>query len=78
MSAETAGDAERRFQQLVFEIGKTRSAVLRIGLQTIPEETMEQILAAATDDARGYAARVAAGMDGLAAEPGEQSSASGS
>ena len=26
MSAETAGDAERRFQQLVFEIGKTRSA----------------------------------------------------
>ena len=33
MSAGTAGDAEKRFQQLVFEIGKTRSAVLRIGLR---------------------------------------------
>ena len=76
MSAETAGDAERRFQQLVFEIGKTRSAVLRIGLQAIPEEVMEQILAAATSDAKGYAARVAASMKGLTAEPGEQGDAS--
>src|SRR5262249_41368409 len=69
MSAETAGDAERRFQQLVFEICKTRSAVLRIGLQAIPEEVMEQILAAATSDAKGCAARVAARMKGLTAEP---------
>ena len=76
MSAETAGDAERRFQQLVFEIGKTRSAVLRIGLQAIPEEVMEQILAAATSDAKGNAARVAASMKGLTAEPGEQGDAS--
>jgi hypothetical protein len=71
-AAGNGGDAEKRFQQLVFEIGKTRSAVLRIGLQTIPEETMEQILAAATDDAKGYAALVAAGVDGTAAEPGDQ------
>jgi hypothetical protein len=78
MSAETAGDAERRFQQLVFEIGKTRSAVLRIGLQTIPEETMEQILAAATSDAKGYAALVAAGIDGFTSEPRKQGDASGS
>ena len=35
-------DAERRFQQLIFEIVKTHSAVLRIGLQTISEETMER------------------------------------
>ena len=76
MSAETA--AERRFKQLVFEIGKTRSAVLRIGLQTIPEEVMEQILAAATSDAKSYAALVAAALKELTAEPGEQSSASGS
>ena len=61
-------DAERRFQQLIFEIGKTRAVVLRIGLQTISEETMEQILAAATDDAKNYAALVAAGIDGLKAE----------
>jgi hypothetical protein len=40
-------------------------ALLRIGLQTIPEETMEQILAAATDDARNYLALVAAGVDDL-------------
>jgi hypothetical protein len=66
----------RRFQQLVFEIGKTRSAVLRIGLQTIPEEMMEQILAAATDDAKDYAARVAAGMKGLTAEPRDEDGAS--
>ena len=39
---------------------------------------MEQILAAATDDAKGYAARVAAGMKGLTAEPGEQGDASAS
>jgi predicted DNA-binding protein len=66
-----SADAERRFQQLVFEIGKTRAAVLRIGLQTIPEEMMEQILAAATDDAKDYAARVAAGMNGLTAKLGD-------
>ena len=52
--------------------------MLRIGLQTIPEETMEQILAAATHDARNYAALVAAGIDGLKAEPGDQGDASGS
>jgi hypothetical protein len=72
-----SADAERCFQQLVFEIGKTRSAVLRIGLQTIPEQTMEQILAAATDDAKDYAALVAAGMKGLTAEPADQGDASG-
>jgi hypothetical protein len=77
-SAWREKDAERRFQQLVFEISKTRSAVLRLGLQTIPEETMEQILAAATDDAKNYAALVAAGIDGLTAKPGEQGDASGS
>jgi predicted DNA-binding protein len=85
-SAETGGtesvaseaEAERRFQQLIFDICKTRSAVLRIGLQTISEETMEQILAAATHDARNYAALVAAGIDGLKAEPGDQGDASGS
>jgi hypothetical protein len=65
-------DAERRFQQLIFEIGKTRSAVLRIGLQTIPEETMEQILAAATRDAKNYAALVAAGIDMSAAGQGSR------
>jgi hypothetical protein len=70
-------DAERRFQQLIFEIGKTRSAVLRIGLQTIAEETMEQILAAATDDAKDYAARVAAAIKGLTAEPEDQGDACG-
>jgi hypothetical protein len=77
-AASREKDAERRFQQLVFEISKTRSAVLRIGLHAIPEETMEQILAAATDDAKGYAARVAAGIKGLRGEPGEQGDASGS
>jgi len=85
-SAETGGtesiaseaDAERRFQQLIFEIGKTRAAVLRIALQTVPEETMEQILAAATHDAKNYAALVAAGIDGTTAGPGEQGDASGS
>jgi predicted DNA-binding protein len=71
-------DAEWRFQQLIFEIGKTRSAVLRVALQTIAEGTMEKILAAATDDAKDYAALVAAGMKGLTAEPGDQSDASGS
>ena len=71
-----SADAERRFQQLVFEIGKTRSALLRIGLQTVPEETMEQILAASTDDAKDYAVRVAAGMKGLTAEPGDEDGAS--
>jgi hypothetical protein len=71
-------DAEWRFQQLIFEIGKTRSAVLRIALQTIAEGTMEQILAAATDDAKDYAALVAAGMKGLTEEPGDQGDASGS
>jgi hypothetical protein len=76
-SAASEADGERRFQQLIFEIGKTRSAVLRIGLQTIPEETMEQILAAATDDAKNYATLVAAGVDKLTAEPGEQGDASG-
>jgi hypothetical protein len=59
-------DADRRFQQLIFEIAKTRSAVLRIGLRTIPEETMEHILAAATCDAKSYAKLVAAGIDDLA------------
>ena len=77
-SAVSEADAERRFQQLIFEIGKTRSAMLRIGLQTIPEETMEQILAAATDDAKNYAALIAVGTDGLTAKPGEQRDASGS
>ena len=77
-AASREKDAERRFQQLIFEIGKTRSAVLRIGLQTISEETMEQILAAATSDAKDYAARVAADMEGLTAEPGDQGGASGS
>jgi hypothetical protein len=77
-SAASEADADRRFQQLIFEISKTRSAVLRIGLQTIPEKTMEQILAGATDDAKGYAARVATAMKELTAEPGEQSRASGS
>jgi hypothetical protein len=77
-AAESGDDAERRFQQVIFEIGKIRSAVLRIGLQTIPEEIMEQILAAATSDAKGYAARVVARMKGLTAEPGEQGDASGS
>jgi hypothetical protein len=71
-------DAERRFQQLIFEIAKTHSAVLRIGLQTIPEETMEQILAGATSDAKDYAARVVADMEGPTAEPGDQGDASGS
>jgi hypothetical protein len=50
-SVASEADTERRFQQLIFEICKTRSAVLRIGLQTIPEETMEQIHTAATHDA---------------------------
>ena len=59
-----SADPERRFRQLVFEIGKTRSALLQFGLRTVPEETMEQILAAATDDAKDYAVRVAAGMKG--------------
>jgi predicted DNA-binding protein len=77
-SVASEAAAERRFQQLIFEIGKTRAAVLRIGLQTIPEETMEQIVAAATDDAKNYAAHVAAGIDGLTAEPGKQGDASGS
>jgi hypothetical protein len=77
-SATSETDAERRFQQLIFEIGKTRSALLRIGLQTIPEETMEQILAAATSDAKYYAARIAADMQGPTAEPGGQGDASGS
>ena len=71
-------DAERRFQQLIFEIAKTHSAVLRIGLQTIPEETMEQILAAATDDAKSYATLVAACIDGPTPDPREQGGASGS
>ena len=71
-------DAERRFQQLIFEIGKTRAAVLRIGLQTIREETIEQIRAAATDDAKNYTALVAAGIDGLKAEREDQGDASGS
>jgi predicted DNA-binding protein len=75
-SVANIADAERRFQQLIFEIGKTRSAILRIGLQAIPEETMEQILAAATNDAKDYTARVAAGMDGLAEEPAERDDAS--
>jgi len=65
-----SADAERRFQQLVFEIGKTRAAVLRIRLQTIPDQMIQQILAAATDDAKDYAARVAAGMNGLTAKLG--------
>ena len=85
-SAETGGtesvaseaDAQRRFQQLIFEIGKTRAAVLRIGIQTIPEETMEQILAAAIQDAKNYAEVVAASFDGLTAKPGEQGDASDS
>jgi predicted DNA-binding protein len=76
-SVANEADTEKRFQQLIFEIGKTRSALLRIGLQTISEETMEQILAAATDDAKNYAALVA-GIDRLTAEPGEQGDASGS
>jgi hypothetical protein len=33
---------EKRFEHFIFEIGQTRSAVLRVGLQTIPERTMEQ------------------------------------
>ena len=77
-AASREKDAERRFQQLIFEISKTRSAVLRIGLHAIPEETMEQILAAATDDAKGYAARVTDAMKGLSAKPREQRDASGS
>jgi len=68
-AASREEDAERRFQQLIFEISKTRSAVLRIGLQTIPEKTMEQIPAVATHDARNYAALAAAGIDRLTAEP---------
>jgi len=52
--------------------------VLRIGLQTIPEETMEQILAAAIQDAKNYAELVAASFDGLTAKPGEQGDASDS
>jgi hypothetical protein len=39
---------------------------------------MEQILAAATNDAKDYAARVADAMKGLTAEPGDQGDASGS
>jgi hypothetical protein len=77
-SAASVTGTERHFQQLVFEIAKTRAAVLRIGLQRIPEETMEQILAAATDDAKNYATLVAAGIDGPTAEPGEQGDGSGS
>ena len=77
-TASREKDAVWRFQQLVFEISKTRSAVLRVGLQTIPEETMEQILAAATSDAKDYAARVAADMEGPTAEPGDKGDASGS
>jgi hypothetical protein len=76
-AASREKDAERRFQQLIFEIGKTRSAVLRIALQTIPEGKVEQILAAATDDAKDYAALVAAGMRGLTAQPGNQGDARG-
>ena len=63
-------DTEWRFQQLIFEIGKTRSVVLRIGLQAMPEEIMEQILAAATSDAKDYAARVADAMKRLTAAGG--------
>ena len=76
-AASREKDALRRFQQLIFEIGKTRSAVLRIALQTIPEGKVEQILAAATDDAKDYAALVAAGMRGLTAQPGNQGDARG-
>jgi len=76
-SAANEADVERRFQQLIFEIAKTRAAVLRIGLQTIPEEIMEQILAAATRDAKGYAALVASSIDGLTGEAGEPGNASG-
>jgi hypothetical protein len=75
-SATSEADAERRFRQLVFEIAKTRASVLRIGLQTVPEEIMEQILAAATGDARGYAALVASSIDGLTGEAGEPGNAS--
>ena len=39
---------------------------------------MEQILAAATNDAKDYAARVADAMKGLTAKRGEQRDASGS
>jgi hypothetical protein len=60
---------EKRFEQFIFEIGKMRSAMLRVGLQTIPEKTMEQIPVAATHDARNYAALEAAGIDRVAAEP---------
>jgi hypothetical protein len=77
-AAENGANGEKRFQRLIFEIGKTRSAVLRIGLQTIPEETMEQILAAATDDAKSYATLVAACIDGPTPDPREQGGASGS
>ena len=75
-SIANSADAERRFHQLIFEIGKTRSAVLRIGLEAIPAETMEQILEAATKDAKDYTAQVAAGMDGLTDEPAERDDAS--
>ena len=39
---------------------------------------MEQILAAAIQDAKNYAELVAASFDGLTAKPGEQGDASGS
>jgi hypothetical protein len=75
-SVANRADAERRFHQLIFEIGKTRSAVLRIGLQAIPEETMEQILEAATSDAKDYTARVVVGIEGRTDEPAERDDAS--
>lgn len=57
---------DRYFRQLVFEVGKTRSAVLRIGLQTIAEETMREILASAESDAKSYSARLIVEMNGAA------------
>src|SRR5260370_18261275 len=50
--------AERRFQQLIYEIAKTRSALLHFASHSLPAETVDAFTAAAEPDGKEYAGAV--------------------
>ena len=63
--------AERRFQQLIYEIAKTRSALLHFASHSLPAETVDAFTAAAERDGKEYAGAVIAAMSAAELEEGD-------
>jgi hypothetical protein len=56
------GGEERQFQQLIYEITKTRSALMHFASNTLPGDNLEELSRAAARDAKAYTSELVAAM----------------